>query len=186
MSMRSARDEGGFTLVELLVVLVLLGVVGGIVASGLTTAMRSTRQTQARIDAMAELQRGAERISRELRAACPVVGILDPHEVTAAIQRDGERLRHTYRFDAATGILSQTVARDDAGTWTTVVDGRPLVQDLLDPTATFTYLDLDEDPAALARDVRTVRLVMRRDLPEQGPIEVETLVSLRNGGRSCD
>jgi prepilin-type N-terminal cleavage/methylation domain-containing protein len=186
MPVRPARDESAFTLVELLVVLVLMGVVGGIVTNGLTTAMRTTRETQTRIDAMAELQRGAERISRELRAACPIVGTLAPHAVTAAIQRDGERLRHTYRFDAATGILSQDVVRDDAGTWTTVLDGHPLVQDLLDTGATFTYLDVDAEAAALARDVRTIRLVMRRDLPEQGPIEVETTVSLRNGGRSCD
>jgi prepilin-type N-terminal cleavage/methylation domain-containing protein len=186
MSMSPRRAEAGFTLVELLVVLLLVGVVGSIVTSGLITAMTSTRQTQARIDAMAELQRGAERISRELRAACPIIGTLDPHAVTAAIRRDGERLRHTYQFDIGTGILSQDVTRYDAGSWTTTVSGRPLVQDLVNADATFTYLDIDGETAVLPRDVRTVRLTMRRDLPEQGPIEVETLVSLRNGGRSCE
>jgi prepilin-type N-terminal cleavage/methylation domain-containing protein len=180
------RSEAGFTLIELLVVVMILGVVGSIVTTGLVQSMQNTRQTQARVQAMAELQRAAERVSRELRAACPIVGTLDDNAVTAAIQRDGEQLRHTYRFEG--GDLLQDVQRREGGNWVTDVSGRSLVTDLSPPEdGTFEYRGSGDSEAPLARDVRTIRMTFVRALPEGvGPVEVQTLVSLRNGGSSCD
>lgn len=64
--------EAGFTLVELLVVLVLMGVVGGIVVNAIVTAMRSASTTTARLDAIHELEVSLQRVGRELRAANPI------------------------------------------------------------------------------------------------------------------
>lgn len=183
MPVNREREDDGFTLIELLIVVVLLSVVGGIVTAGLMGAMESTRQTQDRTEAMAELQRGAERVSRELRAACPIVGTLQADHVEAEIYRDGERWRHTYRLDAATTSLQQDVERYDVPDWVAVFSDRVLINDV--DAVEFVYLDDDGATVTMASDVRAVELRFRRDLAEQPPVEISTLVSLRNGGRSC-
>ncbi len=56
----------------MLVVLVVLGVVGAITMNGIIKATQSTRQTQARTAALADIETGLQRVSREVRAAHPV------------------------------------------------------------------------------------------------------------------
>jgi prepilin-type N-terminal cleavage/methylation domain-containing protein len=186
--MRPRDTEGGFTLVELLVVLMLLGVVGSMVTAGLVSAMRSTHSTQARIEAMAELQRGAERITRELRAACPIaeIGGTDGDDVTATIYRDGEVFRH--RFHRVGTALIHDVTRRDGDNWIDVRTDAPVVNRITaDGPPLFAYFDADGEGVTEPRDVRVVRITLRRQLPDHDrPIEVETATSLRNGGRSCD
>jgi prepilin-type N-terminal cleavage/methylation domain-containing protein len=181
-----ARNDG-FTLVELLVVMLLLGVIGGIVTTGLVSAMTSTRNTQVRIEAMAELQRSAERITRELRAACPITEIdeVDGQSVTLVVHRQGEVVRH--RFYRQGDRLLQDVAVDDGGTWVDRRVGVPMLTEL--PTGQdpiFTFLDGEGGEVDRWQDVSVVRLTLRRDLPEQPAVEVATTASLRNKGSSCD
>jgi prepilin-type N-terminal cleavage/methylation domain-containing protein len=188
MTTRTRRADAGFTLVELLVVMTLLSVIGGVVVSSLVTSMQSTRDTQTRVEAMAQLQRAAENVTREIRAACPIVGTsLDKDRITAAIQRDGERLRHTYRLDAAAGTLVQDVQQENAaGSWVTLISGRVIISDLVADKSGFEFFDDASGAVTLPGDVRMVKVNLSRSLPDAGDVFVETAVSLRNGGRSCD
>jgi prepilin-type N-terminal cleavage/methylation domain-containing protein len=188
VTLRRSRPDAGFTLIELLVVMTLLGVIGSIVVSGLVTSMQTTRDTQSRVEAMAELQRAAENVTRELRAACPIVGpTMNASTVTAAVQRGGQQQRHTFRFDAAAGTLLQGVQqRDAAGTWTTLSPGRVLLRDLVAARSSFEFLDDVGSAVVLPGDVRTIRVNLARTTSDADDVLVETAVSLRNGGRSCD
>ena len=56
----------------MLVVLVIMGVVGAITMTSIVKALHSTRQTQARSEALADVEKGLQRMSREIRAAHPV------------------------------------------------------------------------------------------------------------------
>lgn len=67
------RGDEGVTLVELLVVIVLIGIIGGIVSTSLIVGMRSTRQAQNQASVEATLQAATERIARDVRAANPIV-----------------------------------------------------------------------------------------------------------------
>lgn len=180
MSGVSRSDESGFSLVELLVVILLLGVVGSVVVTGLVSAMRHTQESQQRIEAMAELQRAAERITRELRAACPVMDMADD-DVTVAIHRDGDTRYHQFYRD---GTQLRHAVKDTADE--TPAGGNVLINEL-PADALFTYFDDAAEPVDEPRDVRLVRMALRRDLPGQDrTVEVGTTTSLRNGGQACD
>jgi prepilin-type N-terminal cleavage/methylation domain-containing protein len=181
------EPQAGFTLVELLVVTLILGVVGSIVVGGIVSVMRSTQETQSRTEAMAELQIGVERATRELRAAnCQVEGF-DQDELTVEVGRPGERQQHTFAFEG--GELRHSL--HDAESGTDVFVDRVLVRDLADDPGGFEYFeDFDHaadggEAATSASELHLIRITMRRDLDQGPPIEVETVASPRNGGRSC-
>lgn len=186
MLRRTSTDSQGFTLVELLVVLVIMGIIGGIVVSGITQAMSVTQTTQNRIHAMAELQRGAERIARELRAACPIQGPvpLVDDDVSAIVLRNDERYRHRIWIEA--DAVQHQVERDVDGDWVVEIPQRVLVDAVSDPdVALFEYLDRDGEAATAPHQVRSVRITLVRDLDAGDSLRVETVVQLRNRGQTC-
>jgi prepilin-type N-terminal cleavage/methylation domain-containing protein len=65
-------DDSGYSLIELLVVIILLGVVGSIITTTLVSGMRSTRQTQNRAYSTENVQAQLERIARDIRVADPI------------------------------------------------------------------------------------------------------------------
>lgn len=173
-------DEGGFTLIELLVVMVVLGVVGGVVVAGLVSAMQSSQEAKDRIHAMAELQRTAENVARELRAACPLE-VAEDDRVGLVVNRGGDLVEHRYYVNADADALRHEVDDQDAS------NARTLVHDLeMGSTPVFDYFKLDGDATSIPTEARSIRLTLRRDPGwDADPIEVTTLVQVRNGGRSC-
>lgn len=72
------RDDGGFSLVEILVGVVLVGVVATLSISMLGSVQRSTQVTQAEIDGVEEARLALNRMSRELRQAREIVRVMNP------------------------------------------------------------------------------------------------------------
>lgn len=72
MSEKRATDEAGFTVLELLIVMALLGVVLSLVGAGMVNLTRTTRSTQERSFADSALRQALETIARDMRAANPI------------------------------------------------------------------------------------------------------------------
>ena len=186
------RPQGGFTLVELLVVLLLLGVVGSIVAGGLVRGMRADAQAQARIEAFEDMQVALERVSREVRAAStpPPESVLDFDKdgkwLQLQVLREGTCIRFTYEVDADDDVLraSEERSTDGCENFGTSTD-RVLVPDLADHAVfTFETNRYDDDGERIAADsagdIRFVTITFTRTLFEQQPVTVSTVVGLRN------
>lgn len=195
---RLSRDgDAGSTLVELLVVMLILGVVGGIVVAGVTSGLRTTSHAQARVDSLAKTQMTIERVSREMRAADPVREVTEDWLMLDVCRDDG--LRH-YRYSVtAVGDEWELVEErwdfpsadcpdpdtepTEPGPSDTSV--RTLVEGLTE-AAVFTAVDRDGNVlngTATENADEAYRLVIRARRAVQDdlePIEVETTVTLRN------
>lgn len=93
---RLGRDDG-FTLVELMVVVVLLGVVGGVVTSGIVSAHQVTRHTESRVQAVTDIHHTLANVGREIRAA------------------DARESANTALRSASPSSLETDVLREEAG-----------------------------------------------------------------------
>ncbi|MBW3603423.1 MAG: type II secretion system GspH family protein [Actinobacteria bacterium] len=197
MSTRQVRrigDESGFTLVELLVVMTLMLIVGGVVVNGIVSGLRASERGRARVEALTDLERAAERMARDLRFADPVDAASATQVIVNVLRDDaGVLVRHrvTFTVDAATGTITETRAIYDPplSATPTSTTTREVIGDL-DPAATvFAFGKADgqpwdpvpPDPDTLS-DLAEIRLDLRRELPDQDPIEVETSVFVRNVG----
>ena len=200
----AARTQRGFTLVEFLVVLVLIGVIGGIVTSSLIRGLQTADRADDRISATLDLQRAIERVGRELRAADPLIfptsGATFRQEVRAQVKRDGQTFRYRYYLVDTTGgaELREDVRRVVDGEVVESRDGLFIadVANLQTDTELFTYYVVDpitgefgeaqcDDPTdAACRDLHLtatqIRMRLERLLPNQDPIGLETVVNIRN------
>lgn len=169
--------DGGFTLVELLVVFVILGVVGSIGTIAVTTTLRSASATTSRVVALDELQTAMQRVARDLRAAELFI-ITDTtsvdREVTADVFRGGELVRVTYSVEEQDGV--DVLIREDTGqTLITLVDN--------EDEAVFTYLDAEGNPIPDVDDytkAQQIRIRFIRGIEGRQPVIVESLVNVRN------
>ena len=96
---RQSRGDEGFTLIELLVVMAITSIVAAVVTASIVATMRTTKLADDRITASIDLQRGIERVGRELRVAESMV--LDPggrfkDGVGVDVVTDGERWNYRY------------------------------------------------------------------------------------------
>jgi hypothetical protein len=166
--------EGGLGLAELLVVMTLLTVVGGIVLSSVVSGMNTSRESQDRVQAFAELQRAVERMSREVRAADPLV-VAEPDHLEASVRRgdDDEMRCYTARVDGGDLVEGWD------GAERSVVSGL----EALDTQPVFTYFDYDGDTMEDdfdPDDVTRVGITVVRTLPAQPSVQVETMITIRN------
>ena len=199
MSISLARDprDGGFTLVELLVVLTLLGVVGAIVGTSMTRGLRADAQARNRIEAFEDMQVAIERMSREIRAADPLQ-VADDDQIQVDVHRSGVCHRVTYKYDDGPNHIEATEERFDGacGSGTSLGSStRVLLSDVV-PTLTgagavFTYYtdsyheEEDEEEgwqsASQPSETAFVEITVVRALElDQRPVTVNTVVGLRN------
>lgn len=69
---RGSNPEGGFTLLELIIVMALLSVVLSLVGAGMVSLTDTTRSTDDRSRADTELRNAVEALARDIRAANPI------------------------------------------------------------------------------------------------------------------
>lgn len=204
------RDEAGTTLVELMVVSALLLIAGGIVTTGVLSAHRVTRHTEARVQAVTSIHQAVAGVGREIRAADSrdvtdaALGHASPESLETDVFRGDpqQRMRLTYtvaggalterrRTWAAGAHLADLPVSDVSRTLLTalVTDGeRPLFAYRAADGACITGCTDDSGafigmavPEADLDQVAVVHLTVRRALAEeQTPIEVVTKVVLRN------
>lgn len=182
-----ADEERGFSLVELLVAMSVLVVVSTVILSGLVSALRATERGQARVEALTDLERAAERMARDLRFADPV-DVATTAQVVVNVLRDdgGTQVRHRVTYDVAGGVITETRAVFDppAATVPTSTTARTVIDDLDPAVSVFAFFKADGQAWVDGTDgldeLAEVRLDLRRELPDQDPIELETSVFVRN------
>jgi prepilin-type N-terminal cleavage/methylation domain-containing protein len=210
MLTRQRSGEAGFTLVELLVVLVLVGVVGGVVTSAIITGLSSASATTARTMALHDIEVALQRVGRDLRAADPLyltAGTDYGTTIGAEFLRDRkiEVVRFSIDFEDGVRYLVQNSQQFDldeviAGNPTvTVLPQRRLVVDIdnddPDDDPVFVYFDSDGeliecDPTDVGESKQScddqygaahqIGIRLVRNVPGQEPIRAETRVNVRN------
>lgn len=198
-----SRSEGGFTLVELLVVVVLMGVIGAATLSVLVSTSRAETYTDELRTVLDDGRTSLARVRLELRAA----RLIDedesgPSAVRFWVDQDQDSIQQPdelvcYRVELVAGetdrwrLVRYEEPSPPAGTCESAAPaatGQVIAQTLRE-NAVFTYVPTDAtDPGepittdGLATHTVTVRFVLDVDAGGRGPgqTEVTTTVRLRN------
>jgi prepilin-type N-terminal cleavage/methylation domain-containing protein len=162
------RDDGGFTLTELLVTIVLLSVLMTLV---LTTTVRlygATTDSDVRTDSLNRAQTAMDAMSKQIRLAVPItvetnissrVGEATPGKVTVFAATTGKPAKVTFQLQAGQ-LVQQTVVpdtrNDDAVVYTqNPVTTRVLAAGVTNGAAMFEYVLEDGSTVATAADNAT-------------------------------
>jgi type II secretory pathway pseudopilin PulG len=195
MTPKRLHEEAGVSLVELLVVILLMTIIGGAATNTLVRSMKVSATTQTRFDALAELQKSVDRMTRELRAAAPlVVGgapvvVAEPNRIVVNEFRNNftEQRRFTYQFCPTQQRLHARVegpAPAPSGSPANIVCASTtvpvLIEDIDNPGPVFEYFDSAGAATTVPAQIKTIRVTVRRALDGQNPITVTTMVRLRN------
>lgn len=201
MRTRPASDESGFSLVELMVVVLVFGVLSAVVGATLINAMGGTRRTQERTYRSADVQKTLELISKDVRVAIPITSA-SPNDLSVEVYRNGTCTQRRWYLDVGTKTLVETSRNYAASTSCLTAAGAPggatsrvLLRDVqnsvADPLFTFYVLtpaglrqEVTALPVAAATlpKVRGVVAEIRVAGPENSrPVNMTTSVELRNG-----
>ncbi|MFU8840022.1 MAG: prepilin-type N-terminal cleavage/methylation domain-containing protein [Nitriliruptoraceae bacterium] len=204
------RPQEGFTLVELLVVLLLVGIVGGYVTTSIVRGLQVSREVSVRATALHDIERSLQVVARELRVADPIY-LADDGEHASTIGAEVVRNRtvqvHTFYiepeiedgplllFQEITEYDLDEVAGGDPLKATPVtLPRRRLITDVDNGIdAVFTYhradgseIDCEADglsgTACVSALGRANQIGIRlvRNVTGQEPIRAETRVNVRN------
>lgn len=93
LHMRAIRSEHGFTMIELVVAMILLGIVGAIIVTGVSGGVSGYQDAKTTSDGMAEAAEAAERFGTDLRVARSQGRsgpIISPSDLQTAIDTNGD------------------------------------------------------------------------------------------------
>jgi prepilin-type N-terminal cleavage/methylation domain-containing protein len=204
---RRRPDDAGMTLIELLVTMILMGVIGSVVTAGVVSSMQDQRRAKSRLDAVSSTQRALERVTKDLRAADPLVAA-DARSVTTLVYHgtgvNGACEQRRYYVNATNQLVqeiakypaSPTGANRTGGLGT--ASSRVLVAKIANTTTqpVFVYQRIDPAQAALVTVttpvastlvslVDSVTINVKAGLKfGQQPVVVQTAVDLRNVERN--
>ncbi|HEX3708081.1 MAG TPA: type II secretion system protein [Mycobacteriales bacterium] len=104
---RAASDDRGVTLPELLVVIVLFAIVGGIVVTLSVSGLHHQTEVQDRSDTLAQARTALERIDRDIRSAYPLLSVSPTRLVLQEVQPTVTRTM-TYAVSGSQLVVSET------------------------------------------------------------------------------
>ncbi len=212
MSLRVAacRDEGGFTLAEMLVVCALLGTVMAGVLSLLMIGQQSATATANKVDAQSNARMGIERLIKEIREAgylpagptcpgapatpCPpynyAFSAISAQSATTMTIQDDWNADNAIQTGAVTDPITgaargeQIVYSFAAGQLRRQeigIDGAPVVVAAGIISLTYTYLDQNNAMTATAANIRTVTITLTTQQSAGQPqVTMAHRVRLRN------
>lgn len=176
---RAGRDQAGFSLAELLVVVAILGLVMGGTGTLLAASQQGYALGAARVEAQQAARVGLERMARELREAG-----YDPTGAGFAAIEAAEPTRVVFRRDLngngvidptrerVSFLLRGTVLRRDAGG-----GAQPLVEGVR--RLTFTYYDRADAETTDPARVASIRILL--EAGSSGPaVVLESQATIRN------
>lgn len=200
--------EAGFTLVELLVVITILTIIGGIVTTTVVRSIQVSHRAQQRAESLATLQNSLQRIGQEIRAADPLLletGMDVERDIGIQILRGGQKHLVRYYIDVDGDLVEDREIWDlDGTTPESEVEGRLLASNVVLDNVTFTYYDdvfidpaddtatgrvidcavdgVIEDAECLAEYLGAafVEIRVRTDLIQTADQEIVSLINLRN------
>ncbi len=196
MRNRWVRDDRGFSLPELLVVMVLVGVVAALAISAIAWANRSTTTQVRDANLWADMQDASTQLLRDVNDA-QAITVAEPNQLTVQVVRDGKCMERAWAADTAQQWLTVTTTffeqRECNGPSSTRTDrfvGNNAVgtndvgthPTLYVAAQTFTYFDTAAD-AALPDPVEPDR-VKRVEWTLQAQIEPDTRVRTLTSGAS--
>ena len=111
-------DDRGVTLTELLVVMVLFAIVGGIVTTASVTGLHHQNEVQDRSDALAQARTALQRIDRDIRSAYPLLSVSPTQLVLREVQPTVTRTM-TYTVSGNQLVVSEAATATSGGATTT-------------------------------------------------------------------
>ncbi len=175
------REDEGFTLAELMVVMVIMMVVGAVFASSMINAMGASRRTGYRADATQALTTASDTVSRQVRAAAPLEQLTATRAVMT-VYAGGSKQRHDIEYTASSGTLTDTVCTYATVTSPTCTTGTRTLATRLSMGATPVFVGKMRDGTVttVASKTASVTFTLVASPAETKPIKIETLLYLRN------
>lgn len=155
----SLRCERGFTLSELLVVLVFLGVISAAFATVFSSSIRHEKEIREQTLTQGEMRAAVDGVIREIRSAYsgsgwPIETATSTTLTFTMPDRSSTPVLRRVAYRLSSGKLERAAGLASAGSpsnWVTLVSG-------ITTTAPFSYLDELGTPTSTAASVRTVKL----------------------------
>lgn len=189
--LRRREGDGGFTLIEMLVTIMLTSVVGAIVSSVMISSMKTARWQEEETRALGQAKVAMERMTRDVRGANSLM-TTTPRQVSLVETHEGVRRFTTLEVvtSGSTSEIRRTQVRRDLATGAESTTTRTVLGGLAvgASEAVFTYTDGGGSPLPQALDgtyqagdVRTIgiRVLMKRETSDKKQ-ELYQLVSIRN------
>ena len=198
-SRATAEADAGFTLMELLVVVFIMGTIGTIVSGTIVQSMQASRREQERVFTVSTAQTALERLTRDLRTADPLVAA-NLNDVSMLVYRSGHCEQRRWWVDPQSRLLNSiapyTAASDSCATRTGTT-ATPVTQVVMDnagvdeTTLIFRYFTKNPNsaltevaaPVAAAQLSRidSAELTIKGLLRENGsPVYLTSSIDLRN------
>lgn len=178
------RRDDGFTLIEMLVVVVIMGVIGGIFFSTVVNAARVDDATRSRADAQEAVTLALERVTKEVRVAAPLVSV-SPTSVVVDVyptQPSGSTLRERHTFTLTGTELQQQVQVFSPATSTIAnsTSTRVLADGVVAAGTAFTAKDRAGAATTLPSKVASLDISLQRGTATAKPFVAATTIFLRN------